>query len=497
VSGLAKRPFIHDGFLLEGRLAEELHEEIRSLPLVDYHGHLSPEHLARDHRFSTLTEAWLAGDHYKWRALRANGVPEALITGETSDLEKFEAWARTVPCTLGNPLYHWTHMELAFPFGLRNRLLDASTARTIYDEANARLQEDGFTVLGLLKQWKVAVVCTTDDPADSLAHHEALARRPKPVTRVYPTWRPDRALAVDDPQAFRAWVDRLEDAARTAISSFASLLDALDRRHAAFAEAGCRASDHGLETMDAEDVTQRQAASVFAKARSGKSVTALEARRYRSFLLRHLAEMDAERGFVQQFHLGALRNNNPRLRAKLGADSGCDSIGDFEMARPLARFLAGLDAASKLAKTVLYNLNPRDNELFASIIGCFQDGTVPGKLQHGPAWWFLDQKDGIEAQMRGLANMGLLPLFIGMTTDSRSFLSFSRHDYFRRILCSFVAGQVEKGLWPDDRVLLRRTLRGIAFGNARDYFGFPLETAAESPSGPDAASSHPVRTEEQ
>ncbi|HEY6549010.1 MAG TPA: glucuronate isomerase [Vicinamibacteria bacterium] len=474
------RPFVHDGFLLEGRLAAELHEEIRHLPLIDYHGHLSPELLARDHRFATLTEAWLAGDHYKWRALRANGIPEALITGETTDLEKFLAWARTVPMTLGNPLYHWTHMELAFPFGLRDKLLDPSSAREIYETCNARLREERFSVTGLLEQWKVAVVCTTDDPADSLAHHEALARRPSPATRVYPTWRPDRALGVEDAPAFRAWVDRLEASAGNGVGSFRSFLLALDGRHEAFAEAGCRASDHGLEAMEAMDVTERQAASVFAKARSGKPVTPLEGHRYRSFLLRYLAELDAARGFVQQFHLGALRNNNARLLLRLGADTGCDSIGDFEMARPLARFLGGLDAAGKLAKTVIYNLNPRDNELFAAMAGCFQDGSSPGKIQHGPAWWFLDQKDGIESQMRGLANMGLLSLFIGMTTDSRSFLSFSRHDYFRRILCSFVGSQVEKGLWPDERKLLVRMLRAIAFENARDYFGFPLGRAADA-----------------
>jgi glucuronate isomerase len=479
VSALAARPFVHDGFLLEGRLAGELYEGIRYLPLIDYHGHLAPDLLAKDHRFTNLTEAWLAGDHYKWRAMRANGIPEALITGESTDLEKFEAWARTVPETLGNPLYHWTHMELAFPFGRKDRLLDPSSARDIYEACNAMLRTDGFSVQGLLARWKVAVVCTTDDPADSLAHHESLARRENPATRIYPTWRPDRALAVDDGRAFRAWADRLEEAARTAIASFASFLGALERRHAAFAEAGCRASDHGLETLDAEECSERQAAAVFVKARAGRAVTSLEARRYRSFMLRHLAEMDHARGFVQQFHLGALRNNNLRLLARLGADTGCDTIGDFEMARPLSRFLGRLDGAQKLARTVIYNLNPRDNELFSALIGCFQDGSVPGKLQHGPAWWFLDQKDGIEAQMRGLANLGLLSRFIGMTTDSRSFLSFSRHDYFRRILCSFVGAQVERGLWPDDRPLLEKMLRAIAFENARDYFGFPLGHAAD------------------
>jgi glucuronate isomerase len=471
------RPFIHEGFLLEGRVAAELYEAVRDLPLIDYHGHLPVEHLAANHRFSNLTEIWLAGDHYKWRAMRTNGVPEAQITGEASDEEKFQAWARTVPMTIGNPLYHWTQMELHYPFGI-DELLDEASGPRIYARANQCLQEDKMTALGLLAGWKVAVVCTTDDPSDSLSHHEALARREKPATRVYPTWRPDKALSVDDPPGFRSWVDRLEAAANVAIGGFSSFLDALEARHAAFHAAGCRASDHGLEMLDVEETSERQAAAAFAKARSGAAMSALEARRYRAFLLQHLAVMDVERGWVQQFHLGALRGNNARLYKKLGANVGADSIGDFEMARPLSRFLDALDAAGKLAKTVIYNLNPRDNELFATMIGNFQDGTVPGKLQHGPAWWFLDQKDGIEAQMRSLANMGLLSRFIGMTTDSRSFLSFSRHDYFRRILCSFIGRDVEKGIWPDDRDLLVRIVRGVSFGNARDYFGFPLGESA-------------------
>jgi glucuronate isomerase len=468
------KPFIHDGFLLEGRVAPELYEIVRDLPKIDYHGHLPVEHLAADHRFADLTEIWLAGDHYKWRAMRANGVAEAFITGEAKSFEKFEAWARTVPFTLGNPLYHWTHMELAFPFGMKDLRLDETTAREAYARADAQLADPAFSALGLLRQFRVAVVCTTDDPADTLEHHAALARRERPDTCVYPTWRPDRALEVHDAPAFQAWVDRLEKSANVAIHDFGAFLDALEKRHLAFHAHGCRASDHGLETLDTEATTEAEAASVFAKARKGAAVTAGEARQYRAFLLHHLAVMDADRGWVQQFHLGAYRNNNSRLGAALGANAGCDSIGDFEMARPLGRFLDRLDGAWRLAKTVLYNLNPRDNELYAALLGSFQDGTVPGKMQYGPAWWFLDQKDGILAQMSALANLGLLPRFIGMTTDSRSFLSFSRHDYFRRILCSYVGLEVERGLWPDDRPLLHRMLRAVCFENARDYFGFPL-----------------------
>jgi glucuronate isomerase len=468
------RPFIHEDFLLTTPLAAELyHRFVRELPIIDYHCHLPVQQIAADHRFRGVTEIWLEGDHYKWRAMRANGVPERCCTGDASDWEKFEAWARTVPATVRNPLYHWTHMELARPFGIQE-LLDERTARSVYERCNALLAGPGFTAQGLLRQFKVAVVCTTDDPVDSLEHHAALGARPDPDTRVYPTFRPDKALLVEDPEAWNAWVDRLEAAAGVSIGSFAALLTALERRHAAFHEAGCRASDHGLERIDAEDWADAEVAGSFERLRAGRQLDAREVLRFRSALLHRLALLDHARGWVQQFHLGALRNNNTRLRRRLGADSGFDSIGDFEQARPLARFLDRLDVDDRLAKTVLYNLNPRDNELFATMIGNFQDGSVPGKLQYGSAWWFLDQKDGMEAQMRALSNMGLFSRFIGMVTDSRSFLSYSRHEYFRRLVCNLLADDVRQGLLPDDRGLLGRVAQDVAFFNARDYLGLEL-----------------------
>jgi glucuronate isomerase len=468
------RPFIDDDFLLETQVASELyHGNAEAMPIIDYHCHLPVEQIAADQRFRSITEVWLAGDHYKWRAMRTNGVPERLCTGDASDWEKFEAWARTVPFTLCNPLYHWTHMELKRPFGI-TELLDGRTARIIFDRCNERLAEPGFTARGLLRQFRVAVVCTTDDPVDSLAHHAALAARPEPETRVYPTFRPDRALATDDPRAWNAWVDRLEAASGLSIGSFASLLEALDARHQAFHAAGCRASDHGLEQIDAEACSDAEATRAFARLRSGKALGAGETRRFRSALLHRLAVLDHARDWVQQFHLGALRNNNSRLRRSLGADSGLDSIGDFPQARSLAAFLDGLDGSDQLAKTILYNLNPADNAVFATMIGNFQDGSVPGKLQYGAAWWFLDQLDGMEAQLRALSSMGLLSRFIGMVTDSRSFLSYPRHDYFRRLLCNLLGHDVRRGLVPDDRATLGRLVEAICYFNAREYLGLEV-----------------------
>jgi len=468
------RPFIHENFLLETDVAAELyHRFVRDLPIIDYHCHLPVEQIAGDHRFRSITEIWLDGDHYKWRAMRANGIAERYCTGEASDWEKFEAWARTVPHTLRNPLYHWTHMELKRPFGIED-LLDPRTARAVFERANARLAEPGFSTLGLLRQFRVAAVCTTDDPVDSLEHHAALASRRDPETRVYPTFRPDKVLAVDDPEAWNAWVDRLEKAAEASIGSWQALLQALERRHEAFHAAGCRASDHGLEQIDALDWTDADVASSFDRLRRRQALPEGDARRLRSALLHRLALLDHARGWVQQFHLGAMRNNNTRLRRRLGADSGLDSIGDFEQARPLARFLDRLDEADRLAKTILYNLNPRDNEPFATLIGNFQDGSVPGKLQYGSAWWFLDQKAGMEAQMGALSNMGLFSRFVGMVTDSRSFLSYSRHEYFRRLVCNLLGNDVRLGLVPDDRLPLARLAQDVAFFNARAYLGLEL-----------------------
>ena len=473
------KTFIHDDFLLHSPLAVELYHRVAAgLPIVDFHCHLPVDQIAANHRFRSITAIWLDGDHYKWRAMRTAGVPERLVTGDASDWEKFEAWARTVPDTLRNPLYHWTHMELRRPFGI-DALLSPATAHDVFERTNALLAQPAFTTLGLLETFRVAVVATTDDPVDSLQYHAALARREDPVTRVYPTWRPDRALDVDDPEAFVGWIARLEVASGRVVSSLESFLEALDVRHQAFHDLGCRASDHGLEAVFAEPYADSAVASAFDRARAGQALPAAEVRALKSALLHRLALMDHSRGWVQQYHLGALRDQNARLRRALGRDCGADSIGDFEQARPLGRFLDRLESTSQLAKTILYNSNPRDNELFASMIGSFQDGT-PGKIQYGAAWWFLDQLGGMERQMDALSNLSLLSQFVGMVTDSRSFLSYSRHEYFRRLLCNMLAEDVRRGLVPDDRPLLERLVRRVCFENARDYFGQPLGRAARA-----------------
>jgi glucuronate isomerase len=470
------KPFIHDDFLLETDLAAELyHVYAEKLPIIDYHCHLPVAQIAEDHHFRSMTEIWLEGDHYKWRAMRANGVPERFCTGDASDWEKFEAWARTVPFTLRNPLYHWTQMELKHPFGIAE-LLNPRTARGIFDRCNELLAGPGFSAQGLLQHFRVAVVCTTDDPIDPLTHHTALAARADPETRVYPTFRPDRVLATGDPRAWNAWVDRLGEAAGLSVGTFGSLLEALESRHEFFHAAGCRASDHGLEQIDAEPWTDEEASKTFTRLRRGETLEPGEARGFRSALLHRLALLDHARGWVQQFHLGALRDNNTRLRRRLGADSGLDSIGDFPQARSLARFLDRLDSTEQLAKTILYNLNPADNEVFATMAGNFQDGTLPGKIQYGPAWWFLDQLEGMEAQLRALSSMGLFSRFVGMVTDSRSFLSYPRHDYFRRLLCNLLGHDARRGLVPNDKVLLGRLVEAISFFNAREYLGLELGT---------------------
>ncbi len=472
------KPFVHDDFLLETETARELyHDFAKDLPIIDFHCHVSPRWMAEDRRFRSISEIWLDGDHYKWRAMRTNGVPERLCSGDASDWEKFQAWAGTVPATLGNPLFHWTAMELRRPFGIET-LLTPETAREIYERANARLKEEAFTSLGLLAQFKVAVVCSTDDPTDALESHVALAKREDPQTRVYPTWRPDQALLVENQAAWLAWVQKLEQVAQLSVGSWDELLCALEKRHAAFHELGCRASDHGLEAMEDEAFDDATAARLFDRLRAGHALQPGEARVFRSALLHRLALLDHARGWVQQFHLGAMRNNNTRMYRRLGPDTGFDSIGDFSQARPLARFLDRLDETDQLAKTVLFNLNPADNAVLATMVGNFQDGSVPGKIQWGAAWWFLDQLDGMEAQLRALANMGLLSRFVGMITDSRSFLSYSRHDYFRRLLCGLLGEDVRRGRLPDDRRALGALVASVSFGNARDYFGFELGRAA-------------------
>ena len=470
--------FINRNFLLHNEAARRLYEtHAAHQPIIDYHSHLPPKDIAENRRFANLFEIWLEGDHYKWRAMRANGIPESFCSGDASDFDKFEAWARTVPETLGNPLYHWTAMELRRPFGIEDTL-GPTTARDVFGRANEKLQQDGFTTMGLLAQFRVAVVCSTDDPIDSLEPHARLAARAEKKTQVYPTWRPDKAVMVEDVAAWTTWLEKLEAAASVSISTWETLLQALEKRHAFFHERGCRASDHGLERMEAEPGTDAEAAEMFGRLRKGRALQATEVGVFRATLLHQLAILDHARGWVQQFHFGAMRNNNARMRRLIGPDTGFDSVGDFPQGRLLSRFLDRLDENDQLAKTILYNLNPNDNELLATMAGNFQDGRTPGKMQFGSAWWFLDQLDGMEAQMRVLANMGLLARFVGMITDSRSFLSYSRHEYFRRLLCNILGEDVRRGRLPDDRSALANLVANVSFFNARDYFGFPLGSAA-------------------
>jgi len=465
-------PFMDANFLLRNRFAEELyHRFAEPLPIIDYHGHLSPRDIAEDRRFENLTRIWLAGDHYKWRALRAAGVDERFITGDAPDREKFMKWAEIVPLTLRNPLYHWTHLELRL-FGITGRLLDPSTAPAIWEECNARLGEREFSARGILRRMNVQVLCTTDDPADTLEFHAAMAADPDWGIKVLPTFRPDRALAVEDPVAFAAYVRRLGQAANIDILDWRAFLEALRSRHDHFHRQGCRLSDHGLETLFAEDYKEADISRAFAALLAGKPIDPTSTIQFKSALLHEFAVMDWERGWVQQFHLGALRNVNSRMEQALGPDTGYDAIGDFEQVRPLAHFLDRLDVENKLAKTIVYNLNPRDNEAIAALLGAFQDGAVPGKMQWGAAWWFLDQKDGLTRHIETLSSLGLLSFFVGMLTDSRSFLSFPRHEYFRRMLCAILGEDMDKGLLPQDMDLIGGMVRDIGYFNAKRYFGF-------------------------
>jgi len=472
------KPFLDENFLLDGKVAERLyHEYAENQPIVDYHCHLPPDQVADNRTFGTLTQIWLNGDHYKWRAMRSNGVSERYCTGDASDWEKFEMWARTVPYTLRNPLYHWTHMELANPFGVRERLLDPSTAQEIYDHCNRKLAQDDFTTQGLLRHFKVAVVCSTDDPVDSLEAHQKHARNAGATTKLLPTWRPDKAMAVADLDGWNLWVDKLQAISDVAVVSFGTFLSALKQRHDFFHQVGCRVSDHGLEQVSAESYTGSQVEYIFAKARTKQALSLTEREQFRSAMLYELAIMDHARGWTQQFHLGAMRNNSTRVMRSLGPDTGFDSIGDYPQAFPLGRLLDRLDSSNQLCKTIIYNLNPADNEVIATMLGNFQDGSCPGKIQFGAAWWFMDQKDGMERQMNALSSLGLLSRFVGMLTDSRSFLSYSRHEYFRRLLCNLLGNDVEKGLIPYDIELLGNMVRDICFRNARDYFGFFAKAA--------------------
>jgi len=462
-------PFIHDDFLLGNEPARALyHQFAASQPIIDFHNHLSPAQIAANHQFGDLAELWLSGDHYKWRAMRANGIAERCITGDASALEKFSAWAATVPYTLRNPLYHWTHLELARDFGIA-QLLNAETASTIWRETNAQLPH--LRVHDLLKRHHVEVLCTSDDPADPLNHHQAI-RQSGLATRVYPTFRPDKALQILQTGAFNTWLERLGQTAKMTVATFDDLLNALKKRHADFHAAGCRLSDHGLEACYASPCGRAEASRIFRAVRSGHECTVEEQAAYASFLMLEFGRWDAAQGWTKQLHLGALRNNNSRLLRALGPDTGFDSIGDFPQARALSTYLNALDSTGELPRIILYNLNPADNYVFAAMIGNFQDGSIAGKIQMGSGWWFLDQKEAMEWQLNAFSNLGLLRRFIGMVTDSRSFLSFPRHEYFRRVLCNLLGQSLVSGELPEDISLIGGMVREICYGNARDYFGF-------------------------
>ncbi|GAA4452776.1 glucuronate isomerase [Nibrella saemangeumensis] len=464
------RSFLDDDFLLQTETARRLyHEYAKDMPIIDYHCHLPPDQIAADKRFDNLTQIWLYGDHYKWRAMRTNGVSEHYCTGDASDYEKFEKWAETVPYTMRNPLYHWTHMELKNPFGVET-VLSPDTAREVYDTCTQQLRER-WTTRSLLQHFNVRVVCTTDDPIDSLEYHRQIADSGF-ATQVLPTFRPDKAMNVDDPEVLRSYVQRVGEVCNQEIRTLNDYLDCLKQRHDYFAEMGCRLSDHGLETVSSVPYTDSDIQRIFRNLLNQTTITPEEAEQFRSFMLVQFAEWDWEKGWTQQFHLGALRNNNRRLLRELGPDTGWDSIGDFAQARSLSRFLGGLDDQDKLAKTIIYNLNPADNEVIATMAGNFNDGSVPGKIQFGSGWWFMDQKDGMEKQMNALSNMGLLSRFVGMLTDSRSFLSYPRHEYFRRILCNLYGNDVENGELPNDVEWIGKLVQDICYNNAKGYFGF-------------------------
>jgi len=467
--------FLTEDFLLQTKTARTLyHGHAEKTPIYDYHCHIPTQQIAADHRFDNLTQAWLYGDHYKWRAMRTNGVDEKYITGDSSDYEKFEKWAQTVPCCFRNPLYHWTHMELKNPFGIKDKLLGPETAKEIYESVSEMLRSAEFSTRNIMRKMNVKLVCTTEGPLDTLEHHKKI-RADKFEIKVHTAWRPDQAMATEDMKALNTFIEKLSSICDIQITDFSKYIEALRQRHDYFHQNGCRLSDHGIETVYAEDYTESEIKKIFEKFLQSKKLDLAEALKFKSAMLAEFALMDHETGWVQQFHLGALRNNNTRLLTTLGPDTGFDSIGDFEIARPLSKFLDRLDADNQLAKTILYNLNPRDNELLATMIGNFQDGSAPGKMQFGSAWWFLDQKHGMEEQINALSNMGLLSRFVGMLTDSRSFLSYPRHEYFRRILCNMLGNDVENGLLPNDMKLLGKMVEDICFNNAKQYFPMELD----------------------
>jgi len=472
------KKFLDENFLLKTRTAQKLyHDYAKEMPVIDYHCHLPPQQIAEDVRFQNLTQAWLYGDHYKWRAMRTNGVSEDYCTGKKNDWEKFQKWAGTVPYSLRNPLYHWTHLELQRYFDVHD-ILNPGTAKKIYDDCSEKLQTPDYSVRNLLRRMNVKLICTTDDPVDSLEYHIKLKEDPRlPDGQgfeipVLPAFRPDNAMDTADPKKISNYIKKLEEVSNISISSFNDYLNALKNRHDFFGLTGCSVSDHGLEEIYADDFSDSEIDNIFAKVHSGKTLNEDEQRKFKSAMLIHFAEWDWQKGWVQQFHLGALRNNNYRMLQTLGKDTGWDSIGDFAHARPLAKFLDKLDQKNRLAKTIIYNLNPADNELIATMVGNFNDGSVAGKIQWGAAWWFLDQKDGMIKQLNTLSNINLLSRFVGMLTDSRSFLSYPRHEYFRRILCDLFGDEMENGELPNDINWTGKIIQDICYYNAQNYFNW-------------------------
>lgn len=474
------KKFLGENFLLKTKTAQHLyHEYAKDMPIIDYHCHLPPQQIADDHQFKNLTQIWLYGDHYKWRAMRTNGISEDYCTGDKSDWEKFKKWSETVPYTLRNPLYHWTHLELQRYFDVKS-ILNPDTAKKIYDDCNAKLKTKDYSVRNLLRKMNVNIVCTTDDPVDSLEYHTKIKNDGFEIS-ILPAFRPDNAMNVSDPAKFSGYIKQLEKITNIAVSSFDDFLYALQNRHDFFASMGCSVSDHGLEEMYADDFTGSEIDSIFNKVYGGKKLNDTEQRKFKSAMLIHFAEWDWEKGWVQQYHIGALRNNNSRMLETLGPDTGWDSIGDFSQAKALAKFLNKLDGNNKLAKTIIYNLNPADNELMATMVGNFNDGSVAGKIQWGSAWWFLDQKDGMVKQITALSNMSLLSRFVGMLTDSRSFLSYPRHEYFRRILCDLFGTEIENGEIPNDVAWVGKIIQDICFYNAKKYFNWEMDHKSARP----------------
>jgi glucuronate isomerase len=466
----SNKTFINDNFLLENKYAEELyHNYSKNQPIIDYHNHLNPQFIAEDKIFDNITQVWINGDHYKWRAMRTLGINEQFVTGNGSDKDKFLNWGKTVPYTMRNPLYHWTHLELARYFDIYD-LLNEKSAEKIYIETSEKIKSEAYSTQNLLKKVNAELVCTTEDPIDSLEFHQKLTKNPI-GTKMSTAFRPDKAILISN-DGYNAYLDTLGDVSGVAINTYADLRDALRKRIEFFNQNGCKLSDHGLDQIYFEEFTEAEVASIFKKKRENRIVTPEEALKFQSAILLFLTETYHEFGWVQQFHLGALRNNNARMHRILGPDTGWDSIGDYPQAQKLSSFLNALDSKDKLTKTIIYNLNPADNEVMATMIGNFNDGSVRGKVQFGSGWWFLDQKDGMTKQLNALSNMGLISCFVGMLTDSRSFLSFPRHEYFRRILCNLLGDEIQRGELPADMEWIGKLVSDISYNNAKEYFKF-------------------------